>query len=97
MWQRLIDEVVGSDLEKYALVCLDDIIVKTENFEQHLQVLAEIFGRLLASNCTLSKEKCQFGRDSPKYFGYVVNRQGLHVDPEKLQAILNLPIPTNIK
>lgn len=96
-WQRLIDKVIGSDLEKYCLVYLDDIIVVTESFESHLKILEEVFKRLLTAGLTLSKEKCQFCRESLKYLGYVVDRQGLHVDPEKVSAILNLPTPRNVK
>lgn len=96
-WQRLIDKVIGSDLEKYCLVYLDDIIVVTDNFDLHLRVLEEVFKRLLAAGLTVSKDKCQFCRESLKYLGYVVDRQGLHVDPDKVSAILNLPTPRNVK
>lgn len=96
-FQRLIDKVIGSDLEKYCLVYLDDIIIVTDNFDLHLQVLDEVFKRLSAAGLTVSKEKCQFCRESLKYLGYVVDRQGLHVDPDKVSAIMNLPIPQNVK
>lgn len=95
-WQRLIDRVLGADLEPYVFVYLDDIIVITEDFEDHLRILTKIFERLAAANLTLSPDKCQFCRSELRYLGYIVDKQGLRVDPEKVTAILNIPTPTNV-
>ncbi|KAG5868007.1 hypothetical protein JTB14_024058 [Gonioctena quinquepunctata] len=52
--------------------------------------------RLKEANITVSIEKCQFCRPQMKYLGYVVDRNGLHVDPDKVRAMLELPTPTNV-
>lgn len=96
-WQRLIDRVLGPDLEPYVFVYLDDIIVATSSFQQHLVVLEEIFRRLRAASLHLNIEKCHFVRSELKYLGYVIDNSGLHVDPEKVQAIVNFPRPTKVK
>lgn len=96
LWQRLIDKVLGPKLEPYVFVYLDDIIIVTQTFEKHLEILREIFDRLSRANLTLSKEKCKFCRSELKYLGYVVNQNGLHVDPDKVKAILELPTPTSV-
>lgn len=95
-WQRLLDSVLGADLEPYVLVYLDDIIVISPDFETHLEILSKVFDRLQAAGLTLSEDKCQFCRSSLKYLGYVVDSNGLRVDPEKVEAILNVPSPTNV-
>lgn len=41
-------------------------------------------------------EKSHFCRPKLKFLGYVVNRQGLHVDPDKVRAIVDLPIPKSV-
>ena len=94
-WQRLIDKVLGPDLEPYVLVYLDDIIIISPDFETHLDILAKVFDRLFAAGLTVSEDKCKFCRPSLKYLGYVVDSQGLRVDPEKVEAILNVKPPTN--
>lgn len=96
-WQRLIDKIITGDLEPYAYSYLDDIVLISPTFDLHLQMLEKIFQRLTSAGLTLSKDKCQFCRESIKYLGYVVDRQGLHVDPDKVTAILNLPTPRNVK
>lgn len=96
-WQRFIDTVLGPELEPYVFVYLDDIVAVTPTFEMHLKVLEEIFKRLKAAKLTLNKEKCTLCRPELKYLGYVVDEEGLRVDPEKIQAILQIPTPTTQK
>lgn len=95
-WQRLIDKVLGADLEPYVLVYLDDIIVISPDFETHVRILGHVFDRLIAAGLTVSREKCQFCRPRLKYLGYVVDRYGLRVDPEKVEAILKISIPQSV-
>lgn len=95
-WQRLIDTVLGADLEPYVFVYLDDVIVVTPDFDTHLNILEQIFDRLIAAGLTIGREKCSFCRPSLRYLGYIVDSKGLHVDPDKVTAILNLESPRNV-
>lgn len=96
-WQRLIDRVIGADLEPYVFVYLDDIIIVSSDFETHVNVLATVLDRLIAAGLTLNREKCHFCRPSLRYLEYIVDSQGLHVDVEKVEAMLNVPPPRNAK
>lgn len=95
-WQRLVDKLLGAELEPNAFVYLDDIIIVSDNFEKHIEILDEILNRITSAGLTLSREKCKFCLPELKYLGYVVNSQGLLVDPEKVKAILDIPSPRNI-
>lgn len=95
-WQRLIDTVLGPELEPYVFVYLDDIIVISPDFDIHVKTLSQVFDRLYAAGLTVSQDKCKFCRPSLKYLGYIVDANGLRVDPEKIEAILNVKAPTNI-
>ena len=92
-WQRLIDTVLGADLEPFVHVYLDDIIIISPDFETHLEVLNKVFDRLTIAGLTVSEDKCKFCRPSLKYLGYVVDSQGLRVDIEKVDSILKVPSP----
>lgn len=95
-WQRFIDLVIAHDLEPFVFVYLDDIVIVTPDFETHLKIIEEVFSRLRNAGLTVSRDKCQFCKPELKYLGYIVDRNGLHVDPEKVQAILQIPSPTNV-
>lgn len=96
VWQRLIDRVVGIDLEQYVFVYLDHVIICTSTFEKHLEVLQEVLVRIRKAGLTLNKEKCQFCKPQLKYLGYIVNACGLLVDPEKVEAIVRIPPPKSV-
>lgn len=96
-WQRLIDQILGPELEPYVFVYLDDIIICAPNFEKHLEILEEVLRRLREAGLSLSRDKCHFCKSELKYLGYVVNSQGLLADPEKIASILNIPTPKNSK
>lgn len=54
-WQRLIDTVLGSVLEASVFVYLDDIVLVSESFEQHISALEEVFRRLREANITVRR------------------------------------------
>lgn len=95
-FQRLMDRILGPELEPYAFVYLDDIIILSNTFEKHVEILEEIFKRLSNAGLTLSKDKCKFCRPELEYLGYVIDKRGLHVNPNKVKAILNIPTPKNV-
>ncbi|CAH0556831.1 unnamed protein product [Brassicogethes aeneus] len=96
-WQRLIDTVLGPDLQPFVMVYLDDVIIVTKDFETHLNILTKVFDRLLEAGLVVSHEKCNFCRPQLKYLGYIVDQSGLHPDPEKVEAIFRIPSPRNIQ
>lgn len=96
-FQSLVDKLFGPELEPSLFKYLDDIIIVTPSFDKHIEILTEVFKRLLVAGLTLSKEKCQFCKTELKFLGYVINRSGLNVDPDKVSAIVTLPVPISVK
>ena len=96
--QRLVDFLFyGPEFEHAVFVFLDDIIVISPTFEHHIAMLLRVHDKLKKANLTINFAKSQFFRTELKYLGYIVNSQGLQVDPSKVDAILNYPTPTNKK
>lgn len=84
-------------MEPSVFVYLDDIIIATPDFDSHLSVSEKVFKKLLSAGLTVNKEKCSFMRSELKYLGFVVDRNGLHTDPDKVASMLNYPVPKNVK
>lgn len=94
--QRTIERVLGPDLlNRQVFVYLDDIIVASPTFETHIQTLNLICERLKAAGFTLQLAKCEFCRPSLSFLGFIVDKDGLRTDPEKVAAIVNYTPPTN--
>ncbi|XP_045541427.1 uncharacterized protein K02A2.6-like [Papilio machaon] len=94
IFQRAMETVL-SGLEG-VLCLLDDILVTGRNREEHLARLSSVLQRLEEAGLTLQKDKCEFFKDEISYLGYVINKNGLKKSPEKVKAIVDAPVPTNV-
>ena len=74
---------------------LDDVIIVNETFEDHLKWLKEVLDRFAAAGLSMNPDKCLFFRSEVKILGFLINNEGVKVDPSKLGPILNLPAPRN--
>lgn len=83
-----------ADLEPHVFHYLDDIVVCSKTFEEHIALLKEVARRLRDANLTISSEKSKFCRKQINYLGFVINEDGWNVDPEKTDSIVKFPIPT---
>lgn len=95
-FQRLVDSVLGADLQPLVMVYLDDIVIISKNFECHLQLLEKVFQRLKRAGLTVNPSKCALCKPRLKYLGYVVDNYGLRPDPEKVECIINVPPPDSV-
>lgn len=94
---RLVDKVIGCDLEPFVFVYLDDIIIATNDFDSHFKILSKLAERISAAGLTISVSKSRFCMRSLKYLGYIVNEEGIRPDPEKIAAIEGYPVPKSVK
>ena len=97
-YQRLMEEcledLVSGD-EQICQIYLDDVIIVSKTFEEHLQRLEKVFSRFKKAGMKLSPKKCHLFRDKVKYVGHVVSAEGVETDPEKTNKISKWPTPVN--
>ncbi|XP_077863423.1 uncharacterized protein LOC144346754 [Saccoglossus kowalevskii] len=79
------------------LIYLDDIIVFSETFDEHLTRLQLVFDRLRQHGLKLKPKKCNFLRKEVSYLGHIVSADGVHTDPAKIEKVRNWKRPTNRK
>ena len=88
---------VLKDCSSFALPYLDDIILFSKTFENHLNHLDIVFNRLRQHTHKVKPTKCHFAQSETNYLGFVVNGQGIRPNPNKVQSIRDLPTPTSVK
>jgi len=96
-YQRLVNKVFKPLIGKTMEVYVDDMITKSVKENDHAQVLEETFKLLRAYVIKLNLKKCTFGVKSRKFLGYMIDQRGIEANPDKVQAILRMRSPTNIK
>ena len=72
-------------------------MVKSLDKKKHLDKLQETFDILRRYNMKLNLSKCAFEVSSRKFLGFMVSQRGIEANPDKIQAILNMEPPRNVK
>ncbi|QRV78981.1 Retrovirus-related Pol polyprotein from transposon [Ceratobasidium sp. AG-Ba] len=96
-FQRVMQKVLAPFLWLFALVYIEDIVIYSKTFEEHLLHLDTIFKSIIKAGITLSPKKCHLGYQSLLLLGHKVSRLGLSTHKEKVEHILNLAPPKNVK
>ena len=96
-FQRMIQNVLQPVLGQGAQAFLDDVVVYSNSFEQHVKDIRKVFALLCDAGLKVSLKKCRFAQKSLKYLGHIVSETGITVDPEKVAAIKSMRIPRNVR
>ncbi|CAG2200816.1 unnamed protein product [Mytilus edulis] len=92
-FQMVMSQILQGLNWKNVLVYVDDILIFSENFEEHLTHLNQVFDRLRKANLTLKPSKCHFGVSKVKYLGHILSKNGIQVDEAKIKLVKEHPIP----
>ncbi|GFX35368.1 retrovirus-related Pol polyprotein from transposon opus [Trichonephila clavipes] len=89
-FQKAIDIILKPVIGKFVSVYMDDVIISSPSFTQHVKHLKEVFRLLHEAGLTLNKDKCKFGCEELKYLGLIINKEGIKTDETKVQAIVEM-------
>ncbi|CAB4027585.1 Hypothetical predicted protein [Paramuricea clavata] len=91
-FQRLMQSCLHDQIYQLLLVYLDDVIVFSKTFDEHLERLDKVLTRLAQQGLKIKREKCSFLRKEVSYLGYVVSSDGVSTDPDKISVVKNWPV-----
>ena len=95
-FQRLMERIFSDQSFHSLLLYLDDIVIFSSSFQQHLQRLEVVLGRLKEHNLKLKLSKCHFFQEEVQYLGHVISARGVATDPDKIQTVLQWKRPTTL-
>jgi hypothetical protein len=94
--QRLMEHCMSDLNFKKCIVYIDDIVIYSKTFEEHMDRLESVFERLEQYGLKLKSSKCSFFRNKVKYLGHVISSAGIETDPAKTEAVKNWSVPTDL-
>ncbi|GFY21108.1 retrovirus-related Pol polyprotein from transposon 297 [Trichonephila clavipes] len=96
-FQTAIDIILKPVIGRFVLVYMDDVIITSPSFNEHLGHLNQVFTFLRDAGLILNKDKCHFARDKLKNLGLVISKEGIETDHSKVKAIPEMKLPKNSK
>lgn len=84
-------------VDQLIYVYLDDILIFSHSLQKHVQHFRHVLPRLLENGLFVRAEKCVFHAQSVPFLGYIVLAEGVRVDSDKIQAVVNWTIPESRK
>ena len=95
-FQRLMDVVLSGLKWKECLVYLDDILIFSKDWDEHLLHLRHVFEKLEKARISLKLSKCEFAKNEIQFLGHIVKDQQLLPDEHNVEAVLKFPIPKDL-
>src|SRR6266542_566511 len=96
IFQRLMNYVLHDYLNDFVVVYLDDILVYSDTFKEHLAHLRKVFIKLREANLVIKLKKCKFGQKKIKFLEHTIRTDGLRTDFENIEKIRNCPVSTDV-
>jgi hypothetical protein len=96
-FQARINDVLREYLDVFCTAFIDDVLVYSETLTEHREHVAKVLKALGDAGLQLDIDKCEFEVISVKYLGLIISRNGVAMDPDKVNCILSWEVPSNVK
>ena len=92
----LMNRVFRSYVDQFVVVFIDDILVYSKSIKDHVYHLRTVLQTLREHQLYTKFSKCDFWTESVAFLGHVVTKDGIQVDPQKIEAVSEWPRPTTV-
>ncbi|GJT08401.1 putative reverse transcriptase domain-containing protein [Tanacetum coccineum] len=93
VFMDLMNRVCRPYLDKFVIVFIDDILIYSKTQEEHVEHLRLVLGLLKKEKLYAKFSKCEFWLREVQFLGHVINGDGIHVDPSKIEVVKNWKAP----
>lgn len=97
IFQRCVDDILRPYIGKFAYVYIDDVLIFSNSPEEHIEHIETIINALHSANMKISSEKSHFFKNRIEFLGHIIKNGRITVDPQKIEAMQNYPIPKTLK
>ena len=97
IYQEMMNILLGDMQYSRALLYIDDILIFSKTFEEHIDRLIEIFEKFKTHNLKLKTTKCNLLSNQVVFLGHIISEKGIIPDKQKIEAVENFGRPRNKK
>ncbi|XP_062203827.1 uncharacterized protein LOC133906051 [Phragmites australis] len=96
-FQSVMNSVLSDLLRKCVVMFIDDILIYSKTWQDHVKHLQLVFEILQANGLKVKLSKCCFAQQQLAYLGHVISARGVQTDPDKISIIKDWPTPSTVK
>ncbi|XP_049335604.1 uncharacterized protein LOC125802248 [Astyanax mexicanus] len=97
VFQAFVNDVFRDMIGQFVIVSIDDILIYSDSFENHVHQVRQVLTRLLEHQLYVKGEKCEFHLPSTTFLGYIISPTGITMDDHKVEAVVSWPRPRSVK
>ena len=94
---KCLDEILQPKNLDFLTIYVDDILIASRTFEEHLEHIEYVLNKLYQGGLTVNWEKSSFLQKEIHFLGFIITPEGIQANPDKVESIMKFPEPTNIK
>ena len=95
-FQRVMEIALSGLQWVTCLIYIDDVVCFSKTFNEHVERVSEILGRIQKAGMKLKPQKCNLFQDEVTFLGHVVNKDGVKPNPDNIAKIIQWPVPKSV-
>ena len=95
-FQKNMQEILADFKNKKVIVYIDDILIMSESFDEHLILVEKVLTTLMNSGIKVKIDKCEFFKQQVEFLGHIISKDGISKSPEFIEKVKNFERPTNV-
>ena len=96
-FQNMMNDIFRDMIDMGVVIYLDDILIYSENEQDHVALVKRVLDRLQEHQLALAPDKCEWHRSKINFLGYIISEEGIEMDQEKIQTVLDWEAPGAVK
>ena len=96
-FQDLVNHTLKQYLDFSVIAYMDDILIYSQTEEEHIQHVKQVLAKLKEASLYVKGEKCTFHSKEVEFLGYIINTEGISMDPKKIKSIASWPTPNTLQ
>ncbi len=96
-FSRIMTQLFSPHVGKFVFIYLDDVCIASKNPEEHLRHLRTVFEVFRQKGLYAKPSKCEFFKNQLKFLGHILSKDGIAVDPSKIQTLVDMPYPKDVR